>query len=140
MTAIAVTAAQVSRVDPSQDWVINGILAETVTAGQVLYLNSSGTWSLADGSATGTAQVRGMALGGGGAGQAIAIIKKGLVAGFTLSGMAYDARAYLSDTAGGLDTANGTVNVVCGRVHAMSDADKTKVLFFFGADPNLQYT
>ena len=140
MSDITVTAAQVGRVDPSQDWVINGILAETVTAGQVLYLNSSGLWALADGSATGTAQVRGLALGGGGAGQAIAILKKGLVYGFTLSGLAYDARAYLSDTAGALADANGTVNVVCGRVHAMSDADKTKVLHFFGGDPHEQYT
>ena len=140
MTAIALTAVQVNRVEPTRDRVGSGLLAETVTVGQVLYLNSSGLWALGDGSATGTAQARAMALEGGGAGQAISLLFNGLVGGFTLSGMAYDARAYLSDTAGGLDTANGTVNVVLARVTAMTDSSKTKVLHFFGADPNLQYT
>ena len=103
-------------------------------------MNTSGLWALGDGSATGTAQVRGMALFAGAIGQGITIMRRGLVAGFTLTGNAYDARLYLSDTAGALADANGTVNVVLARVEAMSNNDKTKVLFFFGADPNLQYT
>lgn len=140
MADIDFTAAQVGRVDPENDWVESGILAATVTAGQVLYLTASGTWDLADASATGTAQCRAVALRGGGAGQAVEILRHGKVYGFTLTGVAYDARLYLSDTAGDMADANGTVNVVVARVAAMTDADKTKVVEFFGATPNLQYT
>lgn len=140
MADIALTAARIGRVDTTQDRVVHGLLAATTTAGQLLYKDTSGTWSIADGSATGTAQVRGLALEGGGAGQAITILMWGLVYGFTLTGNAYDARLYLSDTAGALADAAGTVPVVCARVHPMSDADKTKVLDFFGGDPHEQYT
>lgn len=139
MADIVVTAAQVGRVYPDKDCVVSGILAATVTAGQVLYLTTSGTWDLADGSLTGTAQCRALALRGGGAGQSVEIMRYGWVYGYTLS-QAYDAALYLSDTAGAMADANGTVNVVVGRVDAMTDADKTKVVYFFGATPNLQYT
>jgi len=140
MSDIALTAAAIGRVDPTKDEVYHALLAATVTAGQVVYLTTAGTWDLGDGSATGTAQARGLALEGGGAGQAVTIMKQGLVHGFTLSGLAYDARLYLSNTAGALADAAGTVPVTMGRVWAMTDADKTKVLYFIGAQMEDQYT
>ena len=140
MANVAVTAAQVGRVDPSQDVVRPGIAGESITAGQLVYLKSDGKFWLADGSETGTAQVRGMALNAAGANQALNVLVKGLVYGFTLTSLAYDQRVYLSDTAGAVNDTNGTVTVPVARVWPMSDADLTKVLYFFGAAMEDQYT
>jgi hypothetical protein len=40
-----------------------------------------------------------------------------------------DAVAYLSDTAGALDDAAGTLTVVCGRVLVLPDGNNTKILY-----------
>ena len=45
-------------------------------------------------------------------------VRKGLVDGFDLSAMNYDAPVYLSDIDKKLDTAAGTVSTVVGRVEA----------------------
>jgi hypothetical protein len=68
-------------------------------------------------------------LNAAGAGQAVSVLVRGHVYGFTVSGMNGDALAYLSDTAGYLDTANGTMTVNCGRVTCLTDASLTKVLY-----------
>lgn len=128
MADITVTAAQVGVVFPAEAEIVNVVLAEAVTVGQALYVNSSGTYGLADANASGKQQFRGIALEGGGAGQGISMLKRGTLYGFTLSG-AYDSLAYLSDTAGALADAAGTMTVNAGRVAPMSDNDKTKVLY-----------
>jgi len=46
-----------------------------------------------------------------------------------VTAMAHDDLVYLSDTAGALDTANGTLTVQCGRLTCLSDADYTKVVY-----------
>ena len=69
----------------------------------------------------------GIALESAGAGQAVDFCEKGWLFGFTLS-QAYSAAIYLSDTAGDLADAVGTVTVLCGRVVAMTDKARTKVL------------
>ncbi len=135
MTDITVTAAQVAPVFSrfGKAEIYDAIASVTITAGQAVYIvAASGQLALAD-ATTGGAQLlqyRGIALNGGGAGQAISFIMHGAVYGFTLSGMNYDAIVYLSNNAGNLaDTTDGDVNIECGRVMAMSDADATRVLF-----------
>jgi hypothetical protein len=130
MADIALTAAQVALCFPLHAEVYPGIAAETITAGQAVYLTSSGTYGVADANAAGKEQVRGIALEDAVAGKAFSVCKRGHLYGFTVSGMAYDALAYLSDTAGALGTtvsATKTVNV--GRVTALTDSSKTKVLY-----------
>jgi predicted RecA/RadA family phage recombinase len=132
MADIAVTAANVAASSPDRNGtVINSyIAASAITAGQVVYLDTSGNVAPADGSAAGTAGTTvGIALKTVGAGQAVDVLKRGRVAGFTLTSQAYGALIYLSDTNTGiLGDAAGTVSVVVGRVDAISDAARTKVL------------
>lgn len=130
MAAIAVTAAQVSLVFPLAAEVFDFIAEEAIERGQLVYVTATGGVKKASAAAAGTAGVRGMALTKAGAGQGISVLKRGHVAGATISGLAYDAAVYAADTAGGLDTAAGTVSVVAGRVVPLSDSARTKVLYF----------
>lgn len=129
MSAVALTAAQIAPVFADDCEIRTYIAGATITAGQAVYLNSSGDIDLADGNGSGTKQFKGIALNGGGTGQAIDVLRRGEVYGYTLTSIAYDALLYVSDTAGGLDTAAGTVTVQVGRVSCLSDASRTKVLF-----------
>lgn len=129
MADITVTAAQVAAIFPDKAEIIDMIAAETITAGQAVFLDSNGKAQLADANAAGEQQFRGIALTGGGAGQGISVLKRGHVYGFTVSGMAYDAIAYLSDTVGALADAHGTMTVNAGRVVPLTDASLTKVLY-----------
>jgi len=129
MADITVTAAQVAACFPDKAEIIDMIAAETITAGQAIFQDTNGKANLADANASGEQQFRGIALNGGGAGQAISVLKRGHVYGFTVSGMNCDAIAYLSDTAGALADAHGTMTVNAGRVTALTDASLTKVLY-----------
>jgi hypothetical protein len=131
MADIVVTAAQVAVVDPQISTIKNYLAAETITAGQAVYLNTSGKAGLADANAAGALQFRGIALNSAGAGGAVAVLEDGECAGFALSGVAYDGLVYLSNTAGALADSAGGTSVVCGRVNAMTDASLTKVLRVF---------
>lgn len=129
MADIALTAARIAAVFPDQAEIVTGIAGATITAGAAVYWDSSGNLALSDGSAAGTAIVAGIALTGGGAGQAISVLKRGHVYGFTLAG-AYHSAVYLSDTdAGILGDAAGTVSVVVGRVVPLPDSSRTKVVY-----------
>lgn len=130
MADITVTAAQVGLVDPAKATVRSYIATETITPGQAVYILTTGKVGVADANASGKQQFRGIALNGGGAGQAIDVVHDGEVYGFTLAGNA-DSLVYLSDTAGALADANGTMTVVCGRVMCLSDKALTKVLRVF---------
>jgi hypothetical protein len=124
MAAIVVTAANVAR---NMDTKTRSyIAAEAITAGQAVYKLAAGTVGVADANASGKQQYRGIAINGGAAGVPIMVAYFGRVDGFTLDGNV-DTLVYLSDTAGGLDTAAGTMTVPVGRVD-MSD-DGTKFLF-----------
>lgn len=130
MADLTVTAANVGLVDPLHAEVYSFVAAETITAGQVVFLDTNGKVQLADANAAGEQQARGIALNGGGAGAAIDVLKEGLVYGFDLSGVAYDGIVYLSDTtAGYLADGTGTMTVVCGRVIPAADKDLTKLLY-----------
>ncbi len=141
MTDIAVVANNVGVSDSLFNTRIQAIAAASITKGQLLYWTTSGTVNLADGSAAGTAQVCGLALNAAGAGQAVDVLVEGIVDGFTVTGLAYGARVYLSDTAGAFADAAGTVSVTLGRIIAASDAAKTKLIHFSALGwLNTQYT
>lgn len=129
MADLTVTAAQVAPIFPEKAEIFDFIATETITAGQVVYLTSAGKAGVADANAAGRQQARGIALNGGAAGQPISVLKRGHVAGYTLSGMNHDALAYLSDTAGALADAAGTMTVRLGRVVPLSDSNQTKCLY-----------
>lgn len=130
MAAVALTAAQIAMVFPQRAEVYDFVAAATITKGQALYMTSAGKVDLADANGSGTLQFCGIALNGGGAGQAITVLKQGHVFGYTVSALAYEAPIYLSNTAGGLDTAAGGTSVLVARVVPLSDAGTlTKVLY-----------
>jgi hypothetical protein len=129
MADLTVTAAKVATIDPLKAEIYSGIAAETITAGKAVYQTTSGTVGIADANVANKQQIRGIALNGGGAGQAIDVLKRGRVYGFTLTDQTYDDPIFLSDTAGALADAAGTLTVPCGLVVAMSDASLTKVLY-----------
>mgnify|MGYP000169368632 CR=1 FL=1 len=91
--------------------------------------NSVGTVSLADADGSGVNVFDGVALNAAGTGQGVSILRRGHMYGADLASLAYRALVYVSNTAGGLDTAAGTTSLIVGRVVPLSDSDKTKVLF-----------
>ena len=128
MADITVTAAKVAPVFPEKAEIFDMIAVEAITKGQAVYQTTAGKAGVADANASGKQQFRGIALNAAAAGSAVSVLKKGHVSGFTLSGN-YDSLAYLSDTAGALADAAGTMTVNCGRVMALTDKDLTKVLY-----------
>ena len=130
MAAIALTAAQISTPYPNKAEIYSLTAAVAITAGQAVYTNSNGLAALADASAASTLVDVGIALEAAGIGQAVSVLYGGFCAGFTVSSLAVGALAYVSDTAGGLDTATGTVNKVLGRVRVINQSGSvTKCLF-----------
>jgi len=129
MADITVTAAQVAVVYPEQAEIVQMIAAAAITAGQAVYtVASTGKAGIADANDSGKEQFRGIALNAAAAGGGVSVLKKGHVYGFTLSGN-YDSAAYLSNTAGALADAAGTMTVNCGRVVGLPEANATKVLY-----------
>lgn len=105
-----------------------GVAGATITAGQVVYYDTSaGTWKLAD-CDSGTAAVRspgGIALNGAASGQALRVLTSGpITIGATLTaGVAY----YLSGTAGGIcpvaDLTTGDYPTIIGIATSTSVLD-----------------
>ena len=137
MADLTVTAAKVGPVDVGKAEIYSWIAAETITAGKAVYQTTSGTVGVADANVANKQQCRGIALNGGGAGQAIDVLRRGRVYGYTLSDQTYDDPIFLSDTAGALADAAGTLEVPVGLVVPLPDKDLTKVLYIdcrYGAD------
>lgn len=118
MTVISlVTANRVEIVESIEQATLPS--AEVVSPGQAARFDTTtGRFTKANGTTAPEGRIYGIATGGlaNVAGQPVTVIKKGVIDGFDLSGLAYDAPVYLSDTDGALDTAAGTVSVVVGRV------------------------
>jgi len=129
MTDIVVTAAQVSVVYPEKAEIFDFIATEAITKGQAVYQLATGKVGVADANASGKQQFRGIALNKAAAGQAVSVLIRGHIYGFTVSGLNGDALAYLSDTAGALADAAGSMTVPVGRVVALPNPALTKVLF-----------
>ena len=103
------------------------VQAETLAVGDVVYLNTAGKVGKADADAAGKLQARGIVVHK--IGNTVSIMKKGWLAGFDLSGVAYDGILYLSNTAGKMADAGGGTTVICGRVSSIPDNPLTKVLY-----------
>lgn len=109
MTDITVTAANVGAL--FLDAKIRSVkLAEAFTAGLAMYVNSNGLAAKADAGAAASAKFRGIITQQGGIGQGVSVQKNGEIGGFDLSGLAYDAPVYLSDTAGALSDTDPGLN------------------------------
>jgi hypothetical protein len=126
------TAANIRATHPSTSVIYDGLAGETITAGQLVYLASTGKYGVADANVAGKQQARGIALNSAGTGApGLSILKTGPVAGFTTNMPAYDARVYASDTAGAVADTAGTMSVTVGRVGAIPDGGTpSKVIFF----------
>ena len=93
-------------------------LGETLAAGDLVRLDgTTGYFTGANGTSTTEANIVGILLTGGIAGEAATAIAKGEVAGFDLSGLNFGAAVYASDTDKTLADAAGTVSTVVGRVY-----------------------
>lgn len=115
---------------PEKATIVSGVANEALTQGAATYMASTGKYGAARAGTAGKQQFRGIALQACGAAQGTSILQRGAIGGFDVSGLAYDALVYLSDTAGGLlSTTAGTMTVPVGRVVPMSDASLTKVIF-----------
>lgn len=129
MADITIGTNGVSLVHSDKAVIVDMIAVEAITAGQPVYQTSAGKAGIADANAAGKQQFRGIALKDTAAGKACPVLQSGYLSGFALSGVAYDGIVYLSDTAGSLADAAGTMTVNCGRVLGLTDPDITKVLF-----------
>jgi len=132
MAAVTVTAALVGLVDPLKAKVKTYIAAEAITAGQPVFLNTTGKVELADANAAGEYQFRGIALKTVGLGAAVDVLQEGEMYGATLSGN-YDSLVYVANAVGTLDDGVGGVTIPVGRVAPLADKDLTKVLHVFVA-------
>jgi len=130
MAVIILTPGQIALVDPNKADVKAFIAGGPITAGQAVYMDTTtGNALVADANAPGAQQCRGIALNPAVAGQAVAVLRRGEVYGYTLTNQDYDDPVYLSDTEGALDDATGTLTVIVGRVCGLTDAARTKVIF-----------
>lgn len=116
MTAIALTTAnKVEIVESIEQMTLPAV--EAVTAGQAVRLDTStGKFTKANGSSSGEARIYGLATKTVAAGEPVTAIRKGVMDGYALTALDYDAPVYLSDTDGTLADAAGTVSVAVGRV------------------------
>lgn len=91
--------------------------AEAIVAGAPVRLDTAtGRWTNANGSSAGEARAKGIATKSVQAGEGLTAIQSGIMDGYDLTALAYDAQVFVSDTDGRLGDAAGTVSVVAGRV------------------------
>ena len=115
MALIALLTA--GRVDPEESLDQQTKVASVdIDAGQAIHEDANGQWALAlaTTAANGTAVYVAAKKVRKGAG--LTGIRKGVFYGFNVTGLAFNAAIYLSDTAGSFADAPGTVNILVGRV------------------------
>lgn len=94
-----------------------GVAGEAITAGAPVRIDTAtGRYVNAAAGVAGTADVYGVAVNTAPAGMALTVIRRGVMDGFNLTAQAFGALVYLSNTAGRIADAAGTVSVVLGRV------------------------
>lgn len=117
MADIALTrAAQVDVVESIEQATLP--CGEAITPGAPVRIDATGNFVNAAGGTAPNADGYGVAVGDRivPAGMPITAIRKGVVAGFGLGAVAFNARIYVSNTAGRLSDTEGTVSVAVGRV------------------------
>jgi len=132
MTDIALTAAQIAAVHPEEAEIYSFIAGEAITKGQLVYMDSAGKVQVADANDSGHQQAIGIAMDAAPAAlETLSVLKRGAVAGFTLTNQAFDDGIYLSDTAGVAADSNGTLTVPIGRITSIPEVGGiTKVIYF----------
>ena len=116
MTVIALaTADRVRVVESIQQLTL--VAAEAIVAGNAVRIDTTtGKFTKANGSGAGEARIYGIATKTVPAGMPCTAIRRGILGGWVLDALAYDASIFLSDTDGAIDTAAGTVSTLLGRV------------------------
>lgn len=110
-----VTANRVKVVEPLIQRTLPA--AEAIVAGAAVRIDTAGKFTNAKGTDATEARAYGIATKTVGAGEGLTAVKRGIMDGWDLSGLAYDAPVYLSDTDGRLADSAGTVSVIVGRVY-----------------------
>lgn len=90
---------------------------EAIVAGAPVRYHTDGRFTNANGTTATEAALYGIATRSVAAGEAVTAVRVGLLDGYVLDALAYQAPVYLSDTDGRLDTVAGTVSNIVGRVH-----------------------
>lgn len=118
MAQIAVTAQSVRPVDPGAAIIRTIVTGEAIDVGVLAYVKSDGLAWKASGAAATTMQSVGICVSigtegrkTGAAGDTIALLMIGFVAGYTITA---GAKAFTSDTAGQIADAAGTVTQILG--------------------------
>ncbi len=129
MTDLTILSTGISPVWPEQAEIKACKAAADLTAGNSLHTDANGKMNKSDANGSSPAnRFRGIALQTVKAGQTFDNLIEGYIQGYDLSGLAYDAPVYVSDTAGALADAAGTTSLLVGRVVPLNDKDKTKIL------------
>lgn len=92
-----------------------------LTAGDVVYLLTTGKLAQSDASAAGTAKFTGIVLETVGAGGFTSVLEHGEIAGFNVAGLDPLDLLYLSDTLDKIADAAGTVGRIVGKVLLIPD-------------------
>lgn len=129
MAVVSVTASQVSMLFASRDnvRVYHKLSDVDLAAGQLVYLKSNGKLALANGTTAVLVRARGVALSTIKAGQPVAVLARGHLAGYDLSAINPDTVLYVSNTDGAFDTVAGTVSRVVGVVDVTTELDSSGV-------------
>lgn len=144
MADLALTAAKISAVYPNFAEVYSFIAGTAVTAGVVAAFNTSTDDDkvyIGDGNDGDLDQPIGVFLEGGAAGQAVPVLVRGFVEGFTVSAIANFTLLFLSDTAGKIATtgAESTANAALGRIMPNSQSTP-RLLTFIDCSFNTQWS
>lgn len=91
-------------------------LGETLAVGDAVRIDTTGKFTGSNGTTTTENRIYGILVSKDPAGAVGTAIRKGVVDGFALTALAYDAIVYLSDTDKTLADGAGTVSTIVGRV------------------------
>lgn len=90
--------------------------AAAITAGAPVFVNTAGKFAVADAVTVGARGFFGIATRTVAAGESLTALRRGIMDGWDLSALAHDAPVFISNTAGALDSAAGTLSIQIGRV------------------------
>lgn len=115
MAAVSLVTAGVLNVVSSETQ-LTASFAESCNVGQLVRFDTTGQWTKGNASSGTENRVWGILVSKDGAGGAGTAVRRGILNGYDLSGLAFGAIVYLPDTDGGLADAPGTTTMVIGRV------------------------
>lgn len=109
------TAGKIEIVESLQQMTLPA--AEAIVGGAPVRLDTTtGKWTNGNGTTAPEARIWGIATKSVAASEPLTAVRRGVLDGFDLSGLNYDAALYASDTDGRIADAAGTVSTVIGRV------------------------